>query len=417
MACISVSNVGKGYKRYRSRWGRITEWLTGGRKLRHEAHWVLRNVSFEVAQGESIGIIGQNGAGKSTLLKVLTGTTQPSEGSVRLVGRVAALLELGMGFHPDFTGRQNAFMAGQILGLSNADIQRLMPDIEAFAEIGDYLDQPVRTYSSGMQVRLAFSVATAVRPDILIVDEALSVGDAYFQHKCFQRIRSFREAGTTLLFVSHDPGAVKNLCDRALLLDGGAVIRDGSPEEVLDYYNAVIAMREADYQIRQSRQSSGKSQLRSGNGGAEILQVQVYRSGEEAYAVQVGDPVEVRVRFVTHQAMVAPTVGILFKDRLGNEIFGTNTYHLDGEHASERFEVGRPYEVSFRFPFNFGLGHYSLTAALHSGSTHVMENYDWWDHAQTIQVVPGDHPEFIGVIYVPVSVDMRACDPHQEATA
>nr|EJJ8492468.1 ABC transporter ATP-binding protein [Escherichia coli] len=168
-----------------------------------------------------------NGAGKSTLLKIITGTTAPTHGNISVKGRVAALLELGMGFHPDFTGKENVFMSGQLMGLTSAEIDELMPDIEAFAEIGDYINQPVRTYSSGMQVRLAFAIATAVRPQLLIIDEALSVGDAYFQAKCFNRIRNFKKRGTTLLIVSHDQAAIANICTRAILLDKGRVVADG----------------------------------------------------------------------------------------------------------------------------------------------------------------------------------------------
>ncbi|MDR3323168.1 MAG: ATP-binding cassette domain-containing protein, partial [Zoogloeaceae bacterium] len=190
MGSVVVSGVGKAYRQYRSRWGRLAEWLWPAGPPRHTLKWVLRDISFQVTPGEAVGIIGINGAGKSTLLKLITGTARPTTGHIALQGRVAALLELGMGFHPDFTGRQNAYMAGQLIGMERQTIARLMPEIEAFAEIGDYLDQPVRVYSSGMQVRLAFSVATALRPDVLIIDEALSVGDAYFQHKSFERIRA-----------------------------------------------------------------------------------------------------------------------------------------------------------------------------------------------------------------------------------
>ncbi|MBC7413354.1 MAG: ABC transporter ATP-binding protein, partial [Herminiimonas sp.] len=213
MGSIRVSHLGKAYKHYPNQWARLAEWLAprwiGARRLQHRLKWVMQDVSFKLESGEAVGIVGVNGAGKSTLLKMITGTVQPTLGSVEIEGRVAALLELGMGFHPEFTGRQNVYMAGQLLGLAADDIARLMPEIAAFAEIGEYLDQPVRTYSSGMQMRLAFSVATASRPDILIVDEAMSVGDAYFQHKSFERIRAFRQAGTTLLIVSHDKGAIQ----------------------------------------------------------------------------------------------------------------------------------------------------------------------------------------------------------------
>ncbi|HWW68744.1 MAG TPA: ABC transporter ATP-binding protein, partial [Duganella sp.] len=244
MGHINVSNLGKAYKHYTSRWGRLAEWLLPRAAPRHQLKWVLRDVNFHVAPGEAVGIIGINGAGKSTLLKLITGTTRPTTGAVAIGGRVAALLELGMGFHPDFTGRQNAYMAGQLIGLTLEDIDALMPDIAAFADIGDYLDQPVRVYSSGMQMRLAFSVATARRPDVLIVDEALSVGDAYFQHKSFERIRAFRQLGTTLLIVSHDRAAMQAICDRAILLDRGRLAREGTPEAVMDYYNALLAERD-----------------------------------------------------------------------------------------------------------------------------------------------------------------------------
>lgn len=240
MGHIRVTGLGKAYKQYPNRWARLAEWLIPFSPIRHQQHWVLQDVEFEIAPGEAVGIVGANGAGKSTLLKMITGTTQPTQGKIELQGRVAALLELGMGFHPDFTGRQNAIMAGQLFGMQLEEIQALMPDIERFAEIGEAIDHPVRTYSSGMQMRLAFSVATARRPDILIVDEALSVGDAYFQHKSFARIRSFRKSGTTLLIVSHDRFAIQSICDSAILLKDGRVAMRGKPEPVLDYYLSLI---------------------------------------------------------------------------------------------------------------------------------------------------------------------------------
>ena len=234
MGKVVVSNVGKAYKRYPSKWARLLEWMTG--KPQHDKTWVLRDINFTINPGEAVGIVGVNGAGKSTLLKIITGTTQPTSGSVQIQGRVAALLELGMGFHPDFTGRQNVFMAGQLLGLRVDEITACMTAIEAFAEIGDYIDRPMRTYSSGMQIRLAFSVATAVRPDVLIVDEALSVGDAYFQAKCYQRIAQFKEQGTTLLLVSHSAGDVVKHCERAIMLKNGGIEQDGSSRAVTNLY-------------------------------------------------------------------------------------------------------------------------------------------------------------------------------------
>ena len=240
MGSIRVSNLGKAYKQYASRWSRLAELLLPFGKKQHQLKWILQDIDFHIEAGEAVGIIGINGAGKSTLLKLITGTTQATTGQVNTSGRVAALLELGMGFHPDFTGRQNALMAGQLAGWGTTEISALMPQIEDFAEIGEYIDQPVRVYSSGMQVRLAFSVATAIRPDILIVDEALAVGDVFFQQKCFDRIRAYCAAGTTLLFVSHAVGTVYSLCNRAILIAGGRIALDSTPRAVIDLYNAQI---------------------------------------------------------------------------------------------------------------------------------------------------------------------------------
>jgi lipopolysaccharide transport system ATP-binding protein len=228
MDSIRVINLGKAYKQYSSRKSRLLEWVLPFLGDRHKKQWVLKDVSFSLKRGEAVGVVGINGAGKSTLLKIITGITRPTIGGFTATGRVAALLELGMGFHPEFTGRQNVRMAGQLLGYKRDELENLFPAIESFAEIGAYIDKPIRTYSSGMQVRLAFSLATASRPDVLIVDEALSVGDAYFQHKSFDRIRRFREKGTTLLIVSHNRSAIQSICDRAILLDRGCVIKQGS---------------------------------------------------------------------------------------------------------------------------------------------------------------------------------------------
>jgi len=236
MAAITVTSLGKAYKLYPNRWARFAEWAIPFSKARHALKWVLSDLNFTINSGEAVGIVGINGAGKSTLLKLITGTSQPTTGSVHTNGRVAALLELGMGFHPDFTGRQNVFMACQLMGLHVDQINELMPAIESFAEIGDYIDQQVRVYSSGMQMRLAFSVATALRPDILIVDEALSVGDAFFQTKCYQRIIQFKEKGTTLLLVSHSVGDIVKHCERAILIKSGRIGQDGTSRLVTNLY-------------------------------------------------------------------------------------------------------------------------------------------------------------------------------------
>jgi lipopolysaccharide transport system ATP-binding protein len=405
MGTISVSQVGKAYKQYPHRWSRLAEWVLPGHRPRHTLKWVLQDISFTVNPGEAVGIIGMNGAGKSTLLKMITGTTQPTTGSVRMTGRVAALLELGMGFHPDFTGRQNAFMAGQLLGYSVAEIERLMPEIEAFAEIGDYIDQPVRVYSSGMQVRLAFSVATAVRPDVLIVDEALSVGDTYFQHKSFDRIREFRKLGTTLLIVSHDKGAIQSICDRAILLSAGKLAMEGEPEAVMDYYNALLADHQ-NQKVERQVADDGKVQTVSGTGEAVIKSVALLNvEGRELEVVGVGQPIRLRVSVLCQQSIPELVVGFMIKDRLGQPVFGINTYHL--KQKLQNLPADSSVAVDFDFSANIGQGSYSVSVALHSDETHIKNNYHWQDRALVFNVLNMAVNDFVGVAWLQTQVGVN----------
>ncbi len=289
---------------------------------------MLKHINFAIEPGEAIGIIGQNGAGKSTLLKMITGTLQPTQGRVQVNGRIAAILELGMGFNPELSGRQNVYHAAGLMGFDVQQINDVIGDIEAFAEIGEYFDEAVRTYSSGMQMRVAFAVATAFRPEILIVDEALSVGDSYFQHKSFERIREFQRLGTSLLIVSHDRGAIQSLCSRALLLENGSIIKDGPPEQVMDYYNALIAEKEnSTVQVKQL--ADGTVQTQSGSGEATIGTVALYdMQGTPVEFVAVGDKVTLSVQVEVHAPIPELVVGYVIKDRLGQHVFGTNTHHL-----------------------------------------------------------------------------------------
>ena len=401
MGKLVVSHIGKAYKRYSGKWARVAEWVTG-RPL-HAKTWVLRDINFIINPGEAVGIVGVNGAGKSTLLKIITGTTQPTDGSVHIEGRVAALLELGMGFHPDFTGRQNVFMAGQLLGLRGDEITACMPAIEAFAEIGDYIDRPVRTYSSGMQMRLAFSVATAVRPAVLIVDEALSVGDTYFQHKSFSKIREFREQGTTLLIVSHDRSAIQSLCDRALLLERGFVIKDGPPEEVMDFYNALIAERE-NATVEVKRLDDGRAQTASGTGEARVASIKLRNEeGDTVEYVNVGEPVRLHVQIRLHADLPELVFGYMIKDRLGQPVFGTNTHHLKVEMA--QLKKDEVLTLVFSFPANIGLGSYSVSTALHTADTHLAANYEWRDQALMFNVVNVNRDQFVGLNWIPPQVE------------
>ncbi|SDE30386.1 ABC transporter ATP-binding protein [Desulfuromonas thiophila] len=402
MAAIRVENVSKAYRCYAGRWSRLLEWTLPVLGARHQQVWVVRDVSFSVWPGEAVGIVGMNGAGKSTLLKMIAGTTVPTHGQIFLRGRVAALLELGLGFHPDFTGRQNLYMAGQLMGLSSDFIDAQMPEIEAFAEVGDYLDKPVRVYSSGMQMRLAFSIATAQRPDILIVDEALSVGDSYFQHKSFDRIRQFRQQGTTLLLVSHDKSAIQSICDRAILLHEGRLALEGEPDAVLDYYNALLAQR-GDYELWQQRQE-GVTRTFSGTGEACLLHVGLLDENNRPLdVVAVGQRVCLRIVFRAQEALPEVVLGYQIRDRLGQAVFGTNTAYLN----QPLYHLAKDETVEYRFYFEamLGEGSYTLSVALHTSESHVMHNYAWHDMALMFSVVNSNQKRFVGVAWLPPTME------------
>jgi lipopolysaccharide transport system ATP-binding protein len=430
MGTVTVESLGKAYKRYPDRWARLAEWTL--RRTRHELHWVLRDVGFRVAAGEALGIIGANGAGKSTLLKLITGTTQPTTGRVETTGQVAAMLELGMGFHPDFTGRQNALMAGQLLGHPGSRMRELMPTIEAFAGIGAYIDEPVRTYSSGMQVRLAFSVATVTRPDVLIVDEALSVGDAQFQRRSFERIREFRQAGTTLLLVSHDLAAIKSMCDRALWLDKGTVRASGATREVIDGYLASVyegqqrvtlegdgtpaapapgEPERADIRLDTLASNGLENRIRVfdfnrqsskwGNGDVRITGAQLLdRAGQPLTWVMGGEIVRMRVTATASVDHASVLVGFTVKDRTGQALFGDNNYITDMDHPVA-IRAGDEIEATFdfRMPILPG-GTYFVAAAVATGtqSDHVIE--EWLDEA--LQFESLNYQSIQGLVGVPM---------------
>jgi lipopolysaccharide transport system ATP-binding protein len=405
MGSIYVTNLGKAYKQYPGHWARLAEWMIPSSKSRHQLKWVLQDINIRIEPGEAVAIIGINGAGKSTLLKLITGTAQPTTGQVAISGRVAALLELGMGFHADFTGRQNAFMAGQLIGLSTEEIAALMPQIEAFAEIGDYIDRPVRIYSSGMLMRLAFSVATAKRPDVLIVDEALSVGDAYFQHKSFDRIREFRKAGTTLLIVSHDKTAIQSVCDRAILLDAGRLTKEGAPEEVMDFYNAMLAERE-NQTVRQEQLEGGKVRTVSGSGEATVTDIALIdERGERVETVDVGSAITLQVKVVAHAPIPCMVLGYMIKDRLGQPMYGTNTSLK--KLPQDDVQAGEELTYRFAFPMNLGPGSYSVATAISSSETHLVNNYEWRDLALVFTVVNISHDSFVGCAWIDPEIEIQ----------
>jgi lipopolysaccharide transport system ATP-binding protein len=385
MGSVRVSKLGKAYKQYPNRWSRLAEWVLPFPRQRHRLKWVLKEIDFEIAPGEAVGIIGVNGAGKSTLLKLITGTTQASTGSIFTSGRVAALLELGMGFHPDVSGRANVLMAGQLMGLSVQEIGALMPHIEAFAEIGEYIDAPVRVYSSGMQMRLAFSVATCVRPDILIVDEALAVGDVFFQQKCFERIRQFTAAGTTLLFVSHSSATVLSICTRCIFIKQGTLAFDGAPKQAIDLYQAEILGRldHAPQAFQVNLDGTAKpgapdtaalahASALDGKAGsistdrADCVGVRfIGQDGSEQHGLVADELVTLQIDFRIKQRLDDPHAGFKIRNRLGVVLFETNSYCMHESLGTA--EAGSMLSVRFSFKLSLFPDEYTITTGLANG--------------------------------------------------
>lgn len=380
MGAITVTNLGKAYKQYPTRWSRLLEWLSPKPKNYHKLHWVLKNVDFKIEAGEAVGILGVNGAGKSTLLKMITGTTQATTGEVHVSGSLAALLELGMGFHPDFTGRQNALMAGQLMGMSLEQLNVVMGEIESFADIGEYIDQPTRVYSSGMQVRLAFAVATCKRPDILIVDEALSVGDAAFQRKCYQRIEGFRSQGTTLLFVTHDVETVKKICDRALFIKDGTLHQLGSAKLVCDEYERFLfgttkesgSKKSSTPKLRAESARYDPTLVAScaaayGDGKASISNIRLEDVDASCVnVVQTGYDLYIRFEVsVGDEAIDRPSIHLQIKTADGVVIYGINTDHLKAENIELLPLQSR--QITFKLENRLAPGNYFVTCGVKEG--------------------------------------------------
>ncbi len=376
---VLVQNVSKLYRLYRRPSDRLRELVPGARPL-HTDFWALRDIGFTLDKGETLGLVGPNGCGKSTLLQIVAGILQPTSGRVVTRGRIAALLELGAGFNTEFSGRENVYLNGEIMGLTRAEIDKAMPSIEAFAEIGEFMERPVKEYSSGMYVRLAFSTAIHVDPEILIVDEALAVGDAVFANRCVRKFQELRERKITVLFVSHDLGLVKQLSDRAILLLGGHIEAEGAPKDVINRYIGLVLARQ---QTRRPQEERVRSTFRHGDGVSEIVSVQILNSGlENVTSVSSGEPIVVRVRSRFHQPASDPMVGILIRTRIGMDVYGTNTRIEQMELGS--FQPGDELEVDFRIECWLTPQEYTLTVATQNpdGSSH-----DWLDDAVAFDVV------------------------------
>ena len=400
---LHLTGVGKAYRDWGHEIRRVLSWFGLPLRSRQE-YWALQSINLKISPGESVGIVGQNGAGKSTLLKMIAGVLDPTTGQIEKRGRIGAVLELGLGFHPDLSGRENSLHSLALLGFSKLEIRALIAEVESFAEIGEAFDHPLRTYSSGMQMRVAFAVVTAHRPDLLIIDEALSVGDAYFQHKSFDRIRKFKNAGTSLIFVSHGLQEVRLLCDRVLLLEEGNLLKDGSPNEVLDYYNALIADRSSKTTILQQQDEQGLVRTRSGSGEVELGEVLLLdESGKQVETVFVGQQLKLQLSVFTNEAIPELVVGMLIRNSLGVEIFGTNSHYLEQQLIG--LSAGKNISMQFKFKAHLGPGNYSVSVALHQSESHVAKNFDWQDIAVIFEVINKRHQIFTGTSWLPVTFE------------
>lgn len=406
---IEFRGVSKSYSIYSSPSARLKELAFFNLRSFHRDFWALRDVSFEIYPGETFCIIGENGSGKSTLLQMVAGILHPSSGRIRVSGRVAALLELGAGFNPEFSGRDNVYINAAILGLSRQEIDAKFPAIEAFAEIGDFIDQPVKTYSSGMSVRLAFAVAIHVDPEILIVDEALAVGDIYFHQRCMRKVNELRGKGVTILFVSHAMGEVKSIGDRALWLDQGRIRDIGDTDRVVTKYLAAMFEKDTAYltaQHRERRTTARPVQApeivdtipnidhRFGNGRAEVVGIAVLDvTGQPIHLLEPLSPAIIRISVQAKEDIALPIVGFMMRNHMGLDFAGTNTaregFDLPPMAAGDIFTVDFHVQMPELYPSSF-----SFSPAIAEGTLNAYTTCDWIDNAIVLQMSPTE-----GVIY------------------
>jgi len=397
---LTARNISKRYRIYRRPADRIVEAFSLGRRKLHEDFWALRDVNLEVADGETFGVVGPNGCGKSTLLQILTGIHEPTTGRVSRKGRIAALLELGAGFNPEFSGRENVFINGEIMGLSRREIERAMPSIEEFAGIGEFIERPVKTYSSGMHVRLAFAAAIHVEPDILIVDEALAVGDAVFANRCVSKFEELQARGVSVVFVSHDLGLVKQICDRAMFLLDGRIVIEGKPSDVINRYVGAVLEKQRAWDAEHEDRGLSYSH-RHGDRQAEVVEIELIgRDGNPTRSVLSGDEVRVRVRSKFRAEQPEPMIGFLIRTRNGLDVFGTNT--KIEETKLPACAPGDAVEVEFRFDCRLTPQEYTLTVAAQHADGH---SHDWLDDAVSFQVL--DAKARAGTANLPVEVSCR----------
>ncbi len=389
---IRVQDISKSFYLYQKPSDRLKEIVL--KRSFHRIHHALKGVSFDVKEGETFGIIGENGSGKSTLLKIITGIILPDSGHFHVDGKITGLLELGTGFNFEFSGLENIYMNATYIGMTKKEIQEKLDRIISFTELGEFIHEPIKTYSSGMLMRLAFSVAYHADPACFVVDEALAVGDAHFQQKCIKTLKEFKSKGGSIVFVSHDMNAVKVLCERALLLDKGEVLRTGQPEDVINAYNYLLSKKGENSEIEIRNQDGGAPSY--GNLKAVFEEIAVKdENGSPTEILVSGRPFLIDIKIRGSEDIENATIGILIRDRFGQDIFGVNTFLLD---KTIRIEKGITRNVRFRFrELNIGPGKFTLTAAAHSEEVHVHDCYQWIDNAVSFEVVAGEGFIFSGL--------------------
>jgi len=368
---LEVKNITKKYKIYNNNFDRLKEIFF--KKKYHKEFIANKNISFSLYKGETLGLIGLNGAGKSTLLKIISGVIAPTSGEVIKKGRITALLELGTGFNIEMNGIENIYLNGMLIGMSKEEIDKKLNKIIEFSELEEYIKEPIKTYSSGMVMRLAFSIAIFSDPDIFIVDEALSVGDAHFQQKCMRALKEKKESNMSIIYVSHDLNSLKLLCDRLILLNKGEIIKEGDPEEVVNYYNFLIA--KVDDLV--------KKETSFGNFEAEILEAKVIGKESNSNVLSSGEEGVVKIRIKANKDIKDATVGILIRDRFGQDIFGTNTFYHNKKITLKKDGI---IEIDFKMKFNIGVGKYTLTVAIHESENHLDKCYHWLDRADEFEM-------------------------------
>lgn len=392
---IRVSHLGKRFKMYDKPSDRLKEIIF--RRSYHHSFEALKDVSFDVKEGQTLGILGKNGAGKSTLLKIITGVLLPSSGEFQVDGRITGLLELGTGFDSELTGLQNIKGNGLLIGMSLDEIAARQNEIIEFSELGDFIHEPIRTYSSGMVMRLAFSIAMHAKPQCFVIDEALSVGDAHFQQKCMRHIKQFRENGGSIIFVSHDLNAVKMICDEAIVLDQGVVVAQGSPEYAVNHYNRIMAKLDEDEAAMSARaleEEQEKGAQNYGNQKARIESAEFEGEQSESDIVSCGENAKLKINIKGLAEIDDLTIGIMIRDRFGQDIFGTNSFHL-GECLHLKPE--QDYQAVFNIPMNIAPGKYTITIALHSQDNHIDDCYHWVDNMIKFEVAGIIGAQFAGV--------------------